>query len=327
MDLSYVIERIKNSEITEFPFRHLEINELFKPEDFEQFINSPEIKTKAVKDDQALFEELFANDYRIIAFPGCTENHKEYIKWHKGDKTSQEISTSCEGFGVVMRLQSTKSEPMTTLQNFLNSKEFINCIAEKFDVKPEDCNYDAGIQKYLDGYEISPHPDIRRKALTYMVNMNPDPASSEKEHHTLYLQFKPEWNYVPEFWKGNENVDRCWVPWDWCDVKKQQRQNNSIVIFSPNNRTMHAVKASYNHLNYQRTQLYGNLWYKQSLTAGKPKWEDLLIGSGAPEASAAKNVRDAVKVLLPNKVTSALKKLRSSNAESTTHAKRNIESK
>lgn len=326
MNLSYIIEKINASTISEFPFKHLEINDLFDEHDFEEIINSPEIKIKKAKDDETLFEELFAKDYRIIAFPGCTENYKEYIKWHKGEKTSQEINTSCEGFGVVMRLQSPKSAAINALQSFLMSKEFVNCIAKKFDVKPDNCNYDAGIQKYLDGYEISPHPDIRRKALTYMVNINPSPNSSENEHHTSYLQFKPEWNYVSEFWKGNKNVDRCWVPWDWCEVKTQQRKNNSIVIFSPDNNTIHAVKASYDHLTHQRTQLYGNLWFKECVASGKPKWEDLLIGHDeAGENNAGKNVRHALKKILPTKVTTALKNLRTANTAGSTHAKRNID--
>ena len=46
-------------------------------------------------------------------------------------------------------------------------------------------------------------------------------------------------------------------------VVKQQKQNNSIVIFSPSFDTMHAVKASYCHLGGQRTQAYGNLWFKE----------------------------------------------------------------
>jgi len=58
-------------------------------------------------------------------------------------------------------------------------------------------------------------------------------------------------------------MERCWVPWDWCTTVKQQTQNNSIVILSPSFDTIHAVKASYCHLEGQRTQLYGNLWYKE----------------------------------------------------------------
>ena len=50
-------------------------------------------------------------------------------------------------------------------------------------------------------------------------------------------------------------------------------------MFSPNSKTMHAVKANYNHLNGQRTQLYGNLWYERNQTLSKLEWEDLCISS------------------------------------------------
>jgi len=297
MDLTYVIEKIKIAELSEFPFKHIEINQLFKKNDFEEIIRSPEITTKVAQDDEALFDVLFACNYKIIDFPGCTSDYREYIKWHKEKKSSQKINTSCEGYGVVMRLKSPKSTAINALQDFLNSREFIDCIAEKFNIRAGECNYSAGIQKYLDGYEISPHPDIRRKALTFMVNINPSPTSFDEEYHTSYLQFKPEWDYVREFWKGNEKFDRCWVPWEWCEVKKQQRKNNSIVIFSPDNDTVHAVKANYNHLSYQRTQLYGNLWFREFLRCEKPKWEDFLI-----KARTRRSMRDTLKKYLPSRV-------------------------
>jgi hypothetical protein len=150
-------------------------------------------------------------------------------------------------------------------------------LAKKFGIDMDDVFYDAGIQKYLDGYEISPHPDIRKKALTYMVNINPGDKSERSGHHTHYLTFKDAYKYVEAYWKGNPNKDRCWVPWDWCETKKIQTENNSIVIFSPDNNTMHGVKAVYDHLAYQRTQLYGNLWYHEIRTDGMPSWENFLF--------------------------------------------------
>ena len=50
---------------------------------------------------------------------------------------------------------------------------------EKFGIEYQNCNIDGGIQKYLDGYELSPHPDIRLKAATFMVNINPDQKALE----------------------------------------------------------------------------------------------------------------------------------------------------
>ena len=46
-------------------------------------------------------------------------------------------------------------------------------------------------------------------------------------------------------------------------------------MFSPNCSTIHAVKTNYNHLSGQRTQLYGNLWYKEVTALKKLEWESL----------------------------------------------------
>ena len=86
--------------------------------------------------------------------------------------------------------------------------------------------------------------------------------SEKLDHHTHYMKFKKAYSYIEEFWEGNPDVDRAWVPWDWATTVKQQFKNNSIVLFSPSNSTLHSVKANYDHLITQRTQLYGNLWFK-----------------------------------------------------------------
>ncbi|MEO0061585.1 MAG: hypothetical protein RLZZ08_145 [Pseudomonadota bacterium] len=133
-------------------------------------------------------------------------------------------------------------------------------MVEKFGITTP-VQIDTGIQKYLHGYEISPHPDIRRKALTWMLNINTGDFSEDQEFHTHYLRLKPEWSFITAFWQGNPQIDRDWLPWSWCETVKRQRQNNSLVIFAPSDDTIHAVKASYDHLGMQRTQMYGNLWH------------------------------------------------------------------
>ena len=54
----------------------------------------------------------------------------------------------------------------------------------------EQCSIDTGIQKYLDGYEISPHPDLRKKVLTFMININTSEQAFKESYHTHYLEFK-----------------------------------------------------------------------------------------------------------------------------------------
>jgi hypothetical protein len=153
-------------------------------------------------------------------------------------------------------------------------------LEDKFSIT-RPTSIETGLQKYLQGYEISPHPDIRKKALTYMLNVNPSTHSEELDIHTHYLTFKPQKRFISEFWHYNEDHDRCWVPWEWCDTFKRQCLNNSIVIFSPSWDTLHAVKLNYNHLETQRTQFYGNLWYNDSPPLRKPQYSDFIIKSSA----------------------------------------------
>lgn len=275
MRFDYVIDKIGRAPMQDTPFAHIEINDLFEEEDFRAIVDSPEVKIAPASNDADLFERLFDNGYRIIDFPGCITDHQRYIDWHRRKGSSQLINTACEGFGVVLRLADMRTSPIQELSAFLHSEAFLRCIADRFQIDHRTCSYDAGVQKYLDGYEISPHVDIRRKALTFMVNINPDPHSDSLDHHTHYLQFKPDRNYIREFWRGNPEVDTCWVPWSWCETLKQQTRNNSMVIFSPNSETLHGVKAKYDHLGYQRTQLYGNLWHQESPCSISQRWEDL----------------------------------------------------
>jgi hypothetical protein len=92
--------------------------------------------------------------------------------------------------------------------------------------------------------------------------------------HSRGLTFTPEKDHIRQFWTENPAVDRFWVPWAWCDVKIKQTKNNSIVIFSPDNDTMHGVRAHYDHLVTQRTELYGNLWYTIASAKSTHTWAD-----------------------------------------------------
>ena len=74
------------------------------------------------------------------------------------------------------------------VQEFISGVAFNETIANKFNIKLEECKFDGGIQKYLDGYEISPHPDIRSKAATFMININPNKESERMNHHTHYSE-------------------------------------------------------------------------------------------------------------------------------------------
>lgn len=281
-EFGYILEKIADASFEQTPFKHIEIRDLFSKPHFDQIVKAPEINVMA-ESGPKLIEALLGRGFKLVNMPNCVLDAEEYIEWHKRKEKNSGANRhgTCEGFGIVFRLVSPQTPILGELLSFMQSDDFNNCIASKFGIDLKDCSIDGGLQKYLDGYEISPHPDTQHKALTYMVNINNGPDSEMSNFHTHYLRFLPKWDYIPRFWDGNPEVLRCWVPWDWCKTNKQQTANNSIVIFSPASDTMHAVRADYDHLRVQRTQLYGNLWFNEVDLGRKPTWQQLVIRSDA----------------------------------------------
>lgn len=304
MKFQYVIDKISCAAFTEIPFRHIRIDNLFSPEDFAAIVAAQEISFGPSASDRDLFDALFNAGYKIIDFPGCITDREAYVRWRNDRNSGRKyIHSACEGFGMVLRLVEPRSQIIEELTQFLNSQAFQQAIADRYGMDVGEHIYDAGIQKYLDGYEISPHPDIRKKALTFMVNINPAPDSETTPHHTHFVRFREKYEYVRKFWQANPENDRCWVPWDWCETVEQHTANNSIVIFAPSDDTLHAVKADYDHLTHQRTQLYGNLWYPESQTTSCPEWEDFVITPRSPKAAG-------IKALVPPPVRQAVNAIR-----------------
>lgn len=287
-DFSYLIEKIETAAFEAEPFQHLHIENFLTDEHFQAVISAKEINTTETKSAAELIDLLEENGYKAINFPGCVTSKTEYLRWLEGN-SEKKVHKATEGFGMVLRLAPPEGSIIQALDDFFKSDALKERLAVKFGLEDE-LLIDAGIQKYLQGYEISPHPDTRRKALTWMFNANPGANSEDTEIHTHYMKFVPEREYISSFWRENLDVDRCWVPWDWCTTEKQQRRNNSIVFFSPSDDTIHAVKADYDHLKTQRTQFYGNLWYKEDPMLLKPEFEDLDIKAHMAASASAMNV-------------------------------------
>lgn len=305
-DFSYLIEKINNKNFSKTPFTHIYIEDFLSDEHFSEIVNSKEINTCKTASDEELFKTLTRNGYEIISFPGCITNKREYISWHKNKSKSNKYFETNEGFGMVLRLTNPKSDILMALKDFITGKKFNICIANKFSIDLENSSIDGGIQKYLDGYEISPHPDLKAKAATFMVNINPNKISEKLDHHTHYLKLVPERSYIERLWEKNETIDRCWLPWDWAQTIFQQTKNNSIVLFSPSHKTLHAVKANYDHLKTQRTQLYGNLWYKSQNVHKDIDWKGLDILSNTK--NRPKTIRQKFTSLIPDNLKNSLKK-------------------
>ena len=305
----YLLEKISSSSIKAMPFDAIYIEDFFSGEHFDAIINDKAINLNKTSDDQSLFDEVFKNGYKIIDFPGCISSEKEYINWHNHKSLDSRSNSACESFGLTVRLLENKSEFLQSVDDFFNSNKFKEALAEKFSINLNNVYFDNGIQKYFDGYEISPHPDIRRKSLTYMVNINPFKNSENADIHTHYLQLKDKYQYIQKFWEHNKDFERCWLPWDWCETKFVQNKNNSIVVFSPNNDTIHAVRANYQHLHGQRTQIYGNFWYKKKLTLKTIEWENLDLSCDRSLVKKQSSIKDfipaSIKQLFKEKILRA----------------------
>ena len=276
MDSENLISKIAKADFFYHPFKHLYIEKFIPEDDFNELISCDEVLLQEAKDDKELLNSLIKSNWEPIPFPGSTTDLNDYLDWRK-DKSKFDNVNTCEGFGITFRLKNPKSKLINEYLNFFKSEEFLSCINKKFNINTAKTTLDSGFQKYLDGYEISPHPDVRKKALTFMLNINSNPESQNENHHCHFCEFTPEKKYIQEFWKGNINSDRSWVPWEWCTTKFLHKINNSITIFAPDNNTLHSVKAKYDHLKYQRTQFYGNLWFKEDPLPFKPFWEDFII--------------------------------------------------
>lgn len=274
-EFKYITDKILDAPFHTDPFKHLYIENLLSKEHFELLQYSEQIKLPPADTTESLIKTLKNKDYSSIKFPGCTTSIKEYLKWYNNKKSKNIYNEDIvEGFGMAWRLMSIGTKEVSNIINFFNSDQFHSALQTKFQIsKPNKIT--TVIQKYLTGYEISPHPDIRSKCLTYLININTDDTASDKDIHTHLLKFKEKYKYVYDYWKSNPKIDRCWVPWNWCVTEKYISKNNSLVMFAPSNDTLHAVKLNYDHLTSQRTQLYGNLWYTDKVKCKSSYWSDL----------------------------------------------------
>jgi len=299
-EFGYIIDKINTASFVEIPFKHLLLTDFLSDEHFQEIIHCKEVNKPVYKTTESLIQDLLDSGYQVQNFPGCTTSIEQYLKSYNSNKYEMDTEI-LEGFGLTMRLKKFETPLVERILTFLNSEEFSSCLKNKFGVV---CNnkLNTSIQKYLHGYEISPHPDERNKALTYLLNINPNPKSEKDKIHTSLLKFIPERKYIYDFWKYNDKIERCWVPWNWCEKVVETNLNNCFVIFSPSNESLHGVKLDYSHLEYQRTQIYGNLFYEKSSSEIWKTYKDIDL------LKNEKSRREKVKSLIPSSIINILKK-------------------
>jgi hypothetical protein len=262
-NFEYLGKKIETADFRESPFKHLYIEDFLSDKHFDLVVRQRQINLPAQNDTKELIDTLAANGWQIQPFPGCTTSAEDYLRCYEKNEWPVD-KKRLEGFGIAFRLKRYEDDVVSQLVDYLNSTPFKSILERKFGVTRPN-RIETAIHKYLAGYEISPHPDIRSKCLTYLINLNTDRRADDLPIHTHLLKFKNEKRFIYEFWKYNKKWDTDWVPWEWCETEVEVRKNNSLVMFAPSWNTLHAVKLRYNHLPFQRTQLYGNLWYTDTV--------------------------------------------------------------
>jgi len=262
----YLIEKLEKAEFISEPFDHLEIENFLSEEHFNIINSDSQIHFDEQQSHNELRDTLNKNSYEPIVFPGCTTNENEYYNMvnsrNISDIKSGMKGADTEGVGIAYNLTNIVNPFIKDLIEFLNSPMFQGALRNKFGIQNQTY-ITTRIQKYVTGYEISPHPDTRTKALTYLLNINKDDRAEDLDIHTGLLKFKDDYKFIYDYWNNNPSENRSWVAWDWCTIEKSVTKNNSIVLFKPSNYSLHSVKLNYNHLPFQRTQVYGNLMFSQ----------------------------------------------------------------
>jgi hypothetical protein len=258
-EFKYLSEKILNANFGASPFKHILIENFLSKEHLQAVISDPQIHWGETSCTEELISNLFEKGYEVQKFPGCVTDPQEYVtRYNTNDFPTGRKGNPVESFGITFRLRNYTNPFIKNLVNYLNGSEFKSALTTKFNITT-DTNIITAIQKNLSHYEISPHPDVREKALTYLLNINKDESVDDEDVHTHLLEFKDEWKFIPEYWKNTLSKNRCWIPWEWCNTGKICNKNNSIILFAPDVDTLHAIKMKYDHNKFQRTQLYGNL--------------------------------------------------------------------
>jgi hypothetical protein len=262
-NFNYLIDKINDSTFTLDPFKFVYIEDFFTKDHFDRITSCKQINVPQFNSTEEMCSELTNTyKYKPQPFPGCTTSVQSYLEWYNNKDIADKVANQdlLEGYGVAFRLKKYEDSILEELVEFFNSNEWHNCIKQKFN-KTGETSVDTAIQKYVSGYEISPHPDIRRKCATYMININTAPEAEHLGLHTHFMTFKDDKKWIFDEWQHKQNKDTCWVPWDWAVTQYEHSVNNSITMFAPDYNTLHAVKLDYDHTKLQRTQVYGNLWY------------------------------------------------------------------
>lgn len=201
------------------------------------------------------------------------------------------VPTVYPGVGVDLKASNFKDHGLTcgnldtdprlsTFHAFLKSERFTRALLDKFSapesgvggpaipvqkhnyfVDAQDISTVFDLHKDLAGYEISPHPDVPSKIVTFLLYLTPD--DSLREFGTLFCTPKAGASSMKKQAKNfgskvsralfNKTVEMTgpygltqregWLPWEDFDVAAvAEAWPNSFLAFAPNERSYHAVR-------------------------------------------------------------------------------------
>lgn len=242
--MNYLINKIKNAKIIYEPFPHIIINNFIEENDLKNILDNIEINN--LKD--------INEKYTMVHYPGAKI-------------TNDLLTTRPTGIGLVYALKEEYLKNNIKLNTFLDSNDFKQILMEKLNIPKNIDGWNVyQINKDLNGYEISPHPDITGKVITYQLNLTNTNILDDYDLSTKFHTIKPECEkYIKEL---TIKKDRPWGKWEWFDKgKKIPYKQNTFMAFAPSDISYHSVKLeNYPQEKYQRTMLRGFIVDSRLLT-------------------------------------------------------------
>lgn len=233
--MDYILKKIEDAEIILKPFPHIIISNFLEDGDLIDVLNN-------------------------IDIDNLNEIEKKYKKVHyPGAKLSkEELTKRPTGTGLVYALKEDYHKGNIKLNQILDSEEFKQALFKKLNIPKNIDGWNVyQINKDLNGYEISPHPDITGKVITYQLNLSNTDALDNYDLGTRFHSIKPE--FLKDIKQLSKKKPRPWGKWNWFDKGKSiPYKQNTFMAFAPSDISYHSVKLeNYPQEKYQRTMLRG----------------------------------------------------------------------
>lgn len=275
----YLLQKIRNAPIRLEPYPHIIIPNFFNQDDYNALLSSqlamvkPDGKTSQltlpqVSNRDELRIELDRHGWQPISYPGAIEG-----------ATGDDLLSRPTGSGLVYKLTNKQADGPTGIRTLLHKflvgkdSQVADTLLSKFGKEPGSGWNVYEYNKDLNGYEISPHPDVSGKLITYQVNLAEDDRLAEYNLATRLLSIKPE--HQADIDRLAAERERPWGLWKWFnEVATVPFVGNTFFAFAPADNTYHAVKLEeYPETEQQRTMIRGFVISKRLLRrAPRSNW-------------------------------------------------------